>query len=134
MELKIIPEFSKYNRFFVTPKEINHDKFPFVVSQFVMLCCISLYNKCRTYKSYIISIITYVDESKNQIIKDLSYSMDFDENSEIIKYYEENYKELNNSFEPTFIMMYNNVKTMEIMSKGIINIMNYEQRKKVEND
>lgn len=110
--------FSKFNRFFVS-QEMQHDKFPFKVKRFIMLNCVGTLNEKPLYDEYYVDIIDYTDGSKSNVISNgkLSFGLSYD--SELVKYYENNYQELDKSFRDTFIMMYNTVETIDTLKKSI---------------
>ena len=110
--------FSKFNRFFVL-QEMQHDKFPFKVKRFIMLNCGGTLNEKPFYDEYYVDIIDYTDGSKNNLISNgkLSFGLSYD--SELVKYYENNYQELDKSFKDTFIMMYNSIESINTIKNSI---------------
>lgn len=111
-------EFSKHNRFFVS-KEIKHDKFNLTVKRFVMLYCGGTIKGQPLYDEYYIDIIDYTDGSKNNCIQHGKLSFGLNHDSELVKYYEANYQELDKSFEDTFIMMYNTAESINTLKNSI---------------
>lgn len=110
--------FSKYNRFFIS-KEMQHDKFPFNIKRVIMLYCGAIIKNQPQYVEYYIDIINYTDGSSNNNIISGKLSFDLTPDSELVKYYEKNYQELDNSFLDTFIMMYNTVESIDTLKNSI---------------
>lgn len=115
----MITNFSKFNRFFISD-EIQHTKFPYKVKNVHMLKCGGTIKEHPIYTVYTISFITYND-SNHQLITNfkLGFEITDDGKSEIINYYKEKCHELDKSFESTFMMMYDNVDIMNMMSDMI---------------
>ena len=109
--------FAKYNRFFVSP-EIEHDKFTYKFKNFYMFICTGTKNNEPIYSEYHVSIITYTDGSNNQIIT--NWKGQFEVDSDLIKYWEDHYQELDRTIENFLITAYNNVEMQKMMNDNFI--------------
>ena len=109
--------FAKYNRFFVSP-EIEHDKFTYKFKNFYMFICNGTKNNEPIYSEYHVSIITYTDGSNNQIIT--NWKGQFEVGSDLIKYWEDHYQELDRTIENFLITAYNNVEMQKMMNDNFI--------------
>ena len=113
-------EFSKYNKIFAT-EEYKHTEHPYVIKRFIMLKCVGLKEQQPIYKEIDATLITYTDGSQNQLLKNWASSQTISlGNSELIKFFEKNYRELDKSFEGIFEMMYESIEA----SKAILSTVN----------
>lgn len=113
--------FIKYNRVFVS-SEKQCEIFQYTVKKFIMLNCIGIQNNKPIYNEYYIDIVHYTDGSKNNCISSGTFSCDIYDDSELVKFYEGNYQELDKSFVDTFIIMFNTCCSIDSL-KSTINLI-----------